>query len=144
MDGRWREGGLIDGWISTLTDGWLAGELHDWAGDEGCFLFVCCESGSESLVFVFESWHIVLSVSVSACVFMSTQNKHCLFAHTPDHLTYLLIWCMLMCVSGLKPGPFFSCHFTFLLKVKAHCCPKTNPNYCSAPWALYGEASWYS
>lgn len=55
MDGRWREGGLIDGWISTLTDGWLAGELHHWAGDEGCFLFVCCESGSESLVFVFES-----------------------------------------------------------------------------------------
>lgn len=57
MDGRWREGGLIDGWISTLIDEWLAGELLDWAGDEGCFLFVSlhvCELGSEPFVFVFE------------------------------------------------------------------------------------------
>lgn len=57
MDGRWREGGLIDGWISTLIDEWLAGELLDWAGDEGSFLFVSlhvCELGSEPFVFVFE------------------------------------------------------------------------------------------
>ena len=39
MDGRWREGGLIDEWVSTLTDGWLAVELHDWAArDDGCFV----------------------------------------------------------------------------------------------------------
>lgn len=51
MDGRWREGRLIDVLMSTLTDGWLAGELHDWAGDDRCFMFVSlyvCESQSES------------------------------------------------------------------------------------------------
>lgn len=37
---KWREGGLIDGRMSTLTDGWLAGELHDCAGDDRCFVFV--------------------------------------------------------------------------------------------------------
>lgn len=52
MDGRWREFGLIDGRMSTLTDGWLAGELHDWAGDDGCFMFVSvcvCVSQAVSL-----------------------------------------------------------------------------------------------
>lgn len=34
-------GGLIDEQMSTLTDGWLAGELLDCSGDDGCFLSVC-------------------------------------------------------------------------------------------------------
>lgn len=44
------EGRLIDGQMSTLTDGWLAGELHDWAVDDGYFMFVSLyvgESGRE-------------------------------------------------------------------------------------------------
>ena len=68
MDERQREAGLIDGWMGTLTDGQLAGELHDWAGDDGCFrFFLCvfvCESGTESVFF-----YVVESHKYSGCTF---------------------------------------------------------------------------
>lgn len=59
---------MIDEQMSTLTDGWLAGELHDWVGDDGCFLFV---SVCVCQAVTFESLKSTLASCVGVCLHVS-------------------------------------------------------------------------
>ena len=66
MDRRWRESRLIDGRMSTLTDGELAGELRDDADADGCFVFV---SGSELHLCMYTT-----CTSTNACCFFNKKT----------------------------------------------------------------------